>query len=555
MRDYDDITSFLGTWGRFQLTVFMALAISILPNGFVGLYIVFVGDTPTHQCLIPEEYNISEIWREAAIPLITQDGILKRSSCSRYNIDTLRNYSLMGYIPDVDVNMSSIELEKCLDGWNYSKEIYQSTIVTEWDLVCDNEYKVPLCSSIYFLGVLMGTFISGQLSDKYGRRPVLFAMMAMQTLTIFIQMFSPSWEVFTAIYFFVGFSGFSNYVVGFVLGSEILSPATRVVFCSLGVFMGSGIGQMFLPLAAYFARWWRLLVLINALTGVLYIPLWWFIPESPRWLLSQGRIAEAEAILRQAAQKNKISAPEVIFNPSEIEESAAIRKKKYSILDILRNGNAVTICIICSLLWIVITMSYYGLILNTSNLHGDPYLNYFISAVVELPAFFIAMLLLKYCSRRFCQSSTLILGGGIILFVQLVPEDLPELAVFLEMVGKFGITAAFCVVYAVTSELFPTVVRNMAMGICSMSARIGSIISPFIIYLGSYYKMLPYLLLGAWAVVASLLCLLLPETSGKVLPETISQMQRIKCRFGSLRKFELSHGAAEKTITLKEAKM
>uniref|UniRef100_A0A8B9L7E5 Solute carrier family 22 member 4 n=1 Tax=Astyanax mexicanus TaxID=7994 RepID=A0A8B9L7E5_ASTMX len=546
MRDYDDITSFLGTWGRFQLTVFMALAISILPNGFVGLYIVFVGDTPTHQCLIPEEYNISEIWREAAIPLITQDGILKRSSCSRYNIDTLRNYSLMGYIPDVDVNMSSIELEKCLDGWNYSKEIYQSTIVTEWDLVCDNEYKVPLCSSIYFLGVLMGTFISGQLSDKYGRRPVLFAMMAMQTLTIFIQMFSPSWEVFTAIYFFVGFSGFSNYVVGFVLGSEILSPATRVVFCSLGVFMGSGIGQMFLPLAAYFARWWRLLVLINALTGVLYIPLWWFIPESPRWLLSQGRIAEAEAILRQAAQKNKISAPEVIFNPSEIEESAAIRKKKYSILDILRNGNAVTICIICSLLWIVITMSYYGLILNTSNLHGDPYLNYFISAVVELPAFFIAMLLLKYCSRRFCQSSTLLLGGGIILFVQLVPEDLPELAVFLEMVGKFGITAAFCVVYAVTSELFPTVVRNMAMGICSMSARIGSIISPFIIYLG---KQLTCVTLVCMHIYCGNLCL--PGPFGTVLKIHIHWLHLARL----LRKFELSHGAAEKTITLKEAKM
>ncbi|XP_072517950.1 solute carrier family 22 member 4-like [Salminus brasiliensis] len=554
MRDYDEITSFLGTWGPFQLTVFMALAVSILPNGFVGLYIVLVGDTPPHKCLVPEEYNISQLWREAAIPMVTQDGVLKHSSCTRYKADTLRNYSMLGYIPDVDVNVSNIELESCLDGWYYSKEHYQSTIVTEWDLVCDNGYKVPLCSSVYFLGVLMGTFISGQLSDKYGRRPVLFAMMAMQTATIFIQMFSPSWEVFTAIYFFVGFSGFSNYVVGFVLGSEILSPATRVVFCSLGVFMGSGIGQMFLPLAGYFVRWWRWLVLINALTGILYIPLWWLIPESPRWLLSQGRIVEAEAILRKAAQKNKVSAPEVIFAPTEIEEAAAMRKKKYSILDILRNCNAVATCIICSLLWMVITMSYYGLILNTNNLHGDPYLNFFISAVVELPAFFIAMLLLKYCSRRFCQSSTLLLGGVIILFVQLVPKDLPELSIFLEMVGKFGITAAFCVVYAVTSELFPTVVRNMAMGICSMSARIGSIISPFIIFLGTYYKILPYLLFGILAVVASLLCLLLPETSGKALPETIAQMQRIK-GLGRLKEYEMTHGALDKSVTLKEAKM
>ncbi len=56
---------------------------------------------------------------------------------------------------------------------------------------------------------------------RYGRRPVLFAMMAIQTVTILIQMFSPSWEIFTAIFFFVGFSGFSNYVVAYVLGKII----------------------------------------------------------------------------------------------------------------------------------------------------------------------------------------------------------------------------------------------------------------------------------------------------------------------------------------------
>ncbi|KAL7853413.1 hypothetical protein AOLI_G00202570 [Acnodon oligacanthus] len=122
------------------------------------------------------------------------------------------------------------------------------------------------------------------------------------------------------------------------------------------------------------------------------------------------------------------------------------------------------------------------------------------------------------------------------------------------MVGKFGITAAFCVVYAVTSELFPTVVRNMAMGICSMSARIGSIISPFIIHLGSYYRFLPYLLIGIWAVLASLLCWFLPETSGKVLPETISQMQRIKGMV-CLKKNDVAPGAADRRITLKESKM
>lgn len=70
--------------------------------------------------------------------------------------------------------------------------------------------------------------------------------------------------------------------------------------------------------------------------------------------------------------------------------------------------------------------------------------------------------------------------------VSLFFPGLPVVAVLLEMLGKFGVTSSFCVVYAVSSELFPTVIRNMAMGCCSMAARIGTIISPFIIYLGQY---------------------------------------------------------------------
>lgn len=63
---------------------------------------------------------------------------------------------------------------------------------------------------------------------------------------------------------------------------------------------------------------------------------------------------------------------------------------------------------------------------------------------------------------------------------------LQYVALALEMTGKFGFTMAFSIVYIYTAEIYPTVLRNVGMGMCSSAARIGSIIAPYVIYLGKF---------------------------------------------------------------------
>uniref|UniRef100_A0A8C6PQS9 Solute carrier family 22 member 5 n=1 Tax=Nothobranchius furzeri TaxID=105023 RepID=A0A8C6PQS9_NOTFU len=521
MGDYDEETAFLGQTGPYFWTTFFLLNTVFVSTGFDGLYIIFAGAAPRHHCLVPD-VNLTDEWRNAVIPLVTADGEEVQSQCSRYKLSVVKNLSDEGYIPGRDINLTNLEQEGCLDGWVYSKDIYQSTIVTEWNLVCDNQWKVPFASSTLFVGYLVGSLISGQLSDRFGRKKVVFVSLAAQSLSVLLQSFSQSWRMFCIMFLFVGASQISIYISAFVLGTELLSKTMRVLFTTLGAFLFYCIGYMTLPWIAYGIRDWRTLLAVLSATSVVYIPLWWFLPESPRWLITQGKAAEAEIIVREAARKNKVQAPPVVFKESEIQDMPPGRK--YTMLDILKSFNLRCITLMCLLLWMAINIGYFGLSLNTSNLSGNPFMNCFLSAISEVPAYIVSTCLLRKCPRRELLSTFLIIGGGVLLLIQFIPDTLQYVALALEMSGKFGFTMAFTIVYIYTAEIYPTVLRNVGMGMCSSAARIGSITAPYVIYLGTYNKVLPYILMGSLTISSSVVNLFLPETFNKDLPETVEQI-------------------------------
>ncbi|XP_030314635.1 solute carrier family 22 member 4 isoform X3 [Calypte anna] len=468
MRDYDAVTAFLGEWGRFQRLVFFLLSASIIPNGFNGMSAVFLAGTPEHRCAVPRGANLSGEWRNASIPLELRAGRPVPSRCRRYRLAHLANLSALGLRPGWDVELGSLEQEPCLDGWEYSRDVYSSTIITEWNLVCEDDWKAPLTTSLFYVGVLIGSFISGQLSDRFGRKNILFLTMAVQTGFSFLQIFSTSWEMFTVLFLIVGMGQISNYVVAFILGTEILGKSVRILFSTLGICIFFAIGYMLLPLFAYFIRDWRMLLLALTVPGLFCIPLWWIIPESPRWLISQGRYKEAEIIIRKAAKINGVAAPAVLFDTTEMQDGKAQQQQKAILLDLFRTRNIATITIMSLLLWFFTSVGYFGLSLSTPNWHGDAYINCFLSAVIEVPAYVIAWLLLRSFPRRYSLSGILFLGGGVVLFIQLVPA-------------------------------------------------------------GAYDRFLPYILMGSLTLLIGILTLFLPESFGNTLPESFEQMLKVKC--------------------------
>uniref|UniRef100_A0A672YCS9 Major facilitator superfamily (MFS) profile domain-containing protein n=1 Tax=Sphaeramia orbicularis TaxID=375764 RepID=A0A672YCS9_9TELE len=501
MKEYSEAIAFLGQWGRFQQMVFFLLCASIMPNGSGTFNLVFVADIPPHHCFVPD-VNLTEDWLKAAIPVQVVNGRQELSRCSRYRLDVVRNLSAQGYVPGRDVNLTDLEQESCVDGWTYSTDIYQSTIVSEFDLVCSEEWKQPFTITVFNVGVILGSFFAGVLSDRFGRKPVLFATMAVQTVFGFIQAFSTSWIMFLIFLLIGGLGQMSNYLAALLLGAEILTSNVRVLYSSLGTNFGFAFGYMMLALFAYFLRDWKSLLLGLSLPTLVYIPLWWLIPESPRWLLSQGRVDEAEAIVRKAAKWNKVQAPQ--------------HECKY-----LYN-----VCPCLSRL--VNTIGYIALSYNTSQLHGDPFISCFLSALVELPAYVSTFLVLRYLPRKVCVIGFSLLAAASLYLIPLMPQSLPILNVVLELLGKYAFTTGAVLMFVYSSELYPTVLRNTASGTGSTVARMGNLTGPLLLKLSVFMKYLPHITLGSMTVVSAIAAVVLPETFGRPLPDTIQQMPTIK---------------------------
>uniref|UniRef100_A0A8C5GG25 Solute carrier family 22 member 4-like n=1 Tax=Gouania willdenowi TaxID=441366 RepID=A0A8C5GG25_GOUWI len=520
MKNYDDAVSFLGQWGLFQMTVCLLLCATIMPNGFGGFTLVLLTDVPEHRCLIPGD-NLTESWRQGAIPAQVVNGKQELSSCSRYKLDVVRNLSAQGLIPGIDVNLTDLEQESCVDGWNYSKKIYDSTLVTEFNLVCDDKWKQPFTTMIFYAGILSGSFFSGPLSDRFGRKPVLFATIATQMVFTFLQVFSTSWIMLLILLFINGLGQMSNFVAALVLGSETLIGNVRIIYASVGTMSAFALGYMILPILAYFLRDWKHLQLALSVPCLLYIPFWWLIPESPRWLLSQGKVEEAEAILKKAAKWNKVQ--HLIF--FIVKYMFMLLCEPLSVCD--RNTkNTIDILYIHYFLRFTTSLGYYSLSFNTTQFHADPYIACFISAAVEVPAYICSWLVLQYLPRRHSIISILVVGALPLFFIQLVPKGQSQVSLTLETLGKFAVTTSFSMVFVYASEIYPTAIRNTATATSSTFARLGSCVTPFFLKLNDYHIYLPYIILGILYILCGFCTLLLPETFKQPLPETIEQMQK-----------------------------
>ncbi|XP_069189978.1 organic cation transporter protein isoform X2 [Procambarus clarkii] len=522
----------------------------------------FLSPATDHWCWVPElaNWTNTQVW-SFALPRITVGGVPHHSQCEMF----VRNYSrLVGVAwEDRHQHLPEEEEEEVLltqpcSSWQYDTQTFRSTLISEWDLVCGRESLRSLIQSIFMFGYFFGSPLGGYFSDRFGRKRIMGGALLVFIIVSVAGSFSPSYQLFLLCRFLMAFSGTVVYQAAYILAVEACTLKQRSI---VGILLSVpfALGFMLLPGIAYFVRDWRHLHLAISLPVILLTASTVILPESPRWLLHTRRWREAEKELQRAARWNgrKTSDCSWILSTisqmkAEVEDkdtsSLATKQQEVQsstrrtarspcfakcrgvfgqLLVFVRTPMLRKISLVMYFNWLVCTMVYYGISLNSANFSVDPFLYMFLGGLMELPSYTLIIPFVAKFGRKIPLAGFFILCGMAILVLLLVQDHRSSWWFLgLVMVGKFFITSAYQVIYLYSCELYPTSLRTRGLGVSSMIGRVGSIISPFINdLLGMYHWAIPSTIFGLLSVAAGLLTCILPETNRKALPDTIEDVE------------------------------
>ncbi|KAG8305763.1 hypothetical protein J6590_062071 [Homalodisca vitripennis] len=451
--------------------------------------------------------------------------------CSVYDVDWTRVLS-----EGVQQADPSWPVKPCDSGWHYnSTEIPYSTISTELDWVCDQKALPTIAQSIFFCGAIVGGLIFGWMADRYGRIPALVGTNLTGLLAGILTAFSTSFWQFSICRFFVGFAFDNCFTMMYILVLEYVGPKWRTFVANMSIAIFFTLASCLLPWISLWVGDWRWLCVVTAAPLALAIVTPFFVPESARWLVSQGKFDKAITILKKFERINKTKVPENIY--SEFQKSCmAVQKeeeagKKYSVLDLFCSPRLRNVTILLIVIWMAISLVFDGHVRNVGSLGLDVFLTFTLASATELPADTFLTVVLDRWGRRWLACGSMVCSGIFSLLATAVPIGVPSAS--LAIMGRFSVNISYNIGLQYAAELLPTVVRAQGVALIHIMGYVASILAPFVVYLAYVSPQLPLLVLGVLGIVGGVLALFLPETMDQELPQTMTDGEN----FGKDQKF------------------
>jgi MFS transporter, putative metabolite:H+ symporter len=358
-------------------------------------------------------------------------------------------------------------------------------LVSEWTLT---PTEVGLIISVGYIGQLLGAVVFGSLAERIGRLKTLFITILLFVLMDAACLFAWSAVSMMAFRFLQGIGTGGEVPVASAYINEFIGAEKRGRFFLLYEVIFP-IGMMFAGMAGYFLvplYGWKMMFVVGLVPSVLAIPLRWLMPESPRWLASKGRFAEANAVVKMletSATSRGLILPTPIVRPVNVDASAPSDWRG------LFKGIYLKRTLTIWGLWLCVYMINNGLVtwlptlytqffhlpLQTSLAYG------WITSGAGVITSVICALLIDKVGRKPWYA--------IAFFVSIVPllmlswlSATSAFEVFVLATAAYAIlqTIAFSL-YLYSAELYPTRLRAVGGGFGSAWLRAGSSIGPMLV--------------------------------------------------------------------------
>lgn len=531
MKEFDDLMQEIkGTgWYINRLLWFLLVPVFFLMP-FQFLHQLFVLSIPAHYCTPPEGLEPETLgmnlttWKETFLPLeLAPDYQMRPSQCNMYAVtpDTVDAF--------LEGTTNTTEVVSCrnVSGFTYDQSEFVDTVITEEDWVCDIGQRATDLFTVGTAGLIVGTFIFSAFADWKGRKPAFFVSTA---LVIIFQMaklgLADDYNGFVAVKFIAFLSMLPLFQSPLNITTEMCNIDQRGFVIGVACIAWA-LGNMVLPLFGYLIPRWKWITVVSVVPMAFVFFTYKILPESPRWLITSGRLTEAEKVIRDIAKVNKAEVPKDL----EQRLKVMISKSKEKSLGYLTLFKSPVISLRTVCICVAFTSSafvYYQLMINIGNMGGNTFMNLFLLAVAEGPGSLVGVYVADKLGRRWTHAAILAINAICFFVLIWVVQDpsLTPLVTVLCMIVKFMISATFTVAYVQAMEVFPTSVRQSGIGFATLISQMISIGGPYVIYLGATDLRLPYAVMFLICVAGVVATVLLPETAGRSLPETMEDAEK-----------------------------
>jgi putative MFS transporter len=382
-----------------------------------------------------------------------------------------------------------------------------------------------------FLGMFVGTVVFGMGSDRMGRRSAFILLLLIYSVFTFVGAFAPTAAWLIALRFFAGVGIGAEIVVIDTYVTEVVPGRARgryvaitqvAGFCAVPV--AAVLSRLLVP-THFLISGWRWVMVIGASGALLS---WWFrrrLPESPRWLESRGRVAEADAIM-SALEAESFSKEGKKIYTEDTESAEGTEKKESGSFWELWRAPYLSRTVMLVIFQALQTIGFYGfanwaptflLKRGVSLLHSLEYT--LLIALVSPLGPLLAALTSDKMERKWTivVLALLVAGLGIGFGNSIAPAAVVGFGALLTL-ANYWFSAAF---HAYQAELFPTRLRATGVGFTYSWSRLSAAFTSILIgaVLVHGVPAVFAVLAVAMILVATVVGVMGPRTHGLVLEE------------------------------------